>query len=328
MLDCAVLPIYVLPCRTVILEVTLLPSPTSAATRVDSALVRARAVADRYSLPGVVLTTPGSVAWATGGINVAIDRSASVDVVWLAVGTDRAVVITTDVEAPRLMAENDLAALGFDLVTVPWWDAQAFVSGAANAIGAAATDLGTDGHPGFGHDLSDALTTSRLSLDPGEQDRIRALGRDAAESVQGALQSWTPGEPDREVAARIAAAVERVGAVAPVLLVGGDDRLRRFRQLGKRISRGGIDRERADGRHHGDECAVERVLADVQTAEEIAIVLERRMMRYERRRKARRLAGSHERCAQHPQQRNERECAEDQQRGVQRNLRHAVARRA
>lgn len=204
-------------------------SPASAAPQVDSALARARAVADRRGLAGAALTTPGSVAWATGGINTAIDRSASVDVVWLAVGTDRAVVVTTDVEAPRLAAENDLAGLGLHLVVVPWWYPQAFVTAAAAAVGAAAADLGTDGHPGFGHDLSYALRTSRLSLDLGEQDRIRALGRDAAAAVQGALRSWTPGEPDREVAARVAAAVERVGALAPVLLVGGDDRLRRFR---------------------------------------------------------------------------------------------------
>ncbi len=228
MLDCAVLPICVLFCRT-ILEVARLSNPTSAAPQVDSALARARAVADRCGLAGLVLTTPGSVAWATGGINAAIDRSASVDVVWLAVGTDRAVVVTTDVEAPRLAAENDLAELGLDLVAVPWWDPQAFVTAAAAAVGAATNDLGSDGHPGFGQDVSHALTASRLSLDDGEHDRIRALGRDAAVAVQGALRSWTPGEPDREVAARIAAAVERVGALAPVLLVGGDDRLRRFR---------------------------------------------------------------------------------------------------
>ena len=47
--------------------------------------------------------------------------------------------------------------------------------------------------------------------------------------MQSALRTWRPGETDRAVAARIAAGVEAVGAQAPVLLVGGDDRLRRFR---------------------------------------------------------------------------------------------------
>jgi Xaa-Pro dipeptidase len=229
MFDCAVLPIIVLSCRTKLLEVSRLSSPTSARSHLASALARVRAVADRGSLSGVVLTTPASVAWATGGINPAIDRSASVDVVWLAVGRDRAVIVTTEVEAPRLAADNDLDGLGLDLVAVPWWDAQAFVTAAAAALGTTTEDLGSDGHPGFGRNISYELTTSRLTLDLGEQERMRALGQDASAAVQGALRSWTPGEPDREVSARIAAGIERVGAFAPVLLVGGDDRLRRFR---------------------------------------------------------------------------------------------------
>src|SRR6185312_14047223 len=62
-----------------------------------------------------------------------------------------------------------------------------------------------------------------------EQDDLRDLGRDAAAAVEGALRDWAPGEPDREIAARVAAGVERSGADAPCLLVGGDDRLRSFR---------------------------------------------------------------------------------------------------
>jgi len=204
-------------------------STGSAAERLRSTLTRARAVAERAGLAGVVLTRPGPVAWATGGLNAPIDRSAPVDVVWLAVGADRATVVTTEVEAPRLAAEHHLADLGLDLVAVPWWDARAFVTAAADALGATPAQLGADDHPGFGHDLSVELTESRLPLDAAEQDQLRALGQDAASAVERALRTWTPGEQDRDVAARVAAAVERRGALAPVLLVGGDDRVRRFR---------------------------------------------------------------------------------------------------
>ncbi len=186
-------------------------------------------VAESAGLAGVVLTRPGPVAWATGGLNAPIDRSAPVDQVWLALGADRATVVTTAVEAPRLAAEHDLAGLGLDLVAVPWWAPDAFVSAAATAAGAQPADLGADDHPAFGHDLSVALTEARLALDVGERDQLRALGRDAAMAVEGALRAWRPGEQDRDVAARVAADVERLGALAPVLLVGGDDRVRRFR---------------------------------------------------------------------------------------------------
>jgi len=103
------------------------------------------------------------------------------------------------------------------------------VEAAAKFVGRSPDVLGSDGHPAFGVDLGVALTRERLALDPWEQSRLRELGQDAADAVETALREWVPGEPDRDVAARIAAAVEWVGAQAPVLLVGGDDRLRRFR---------------------------------------------------------------------------------------------------
>ena len=52
------------------------------------------------------------------------------------------------------------------------------------------------------------------------------LGRDAAAALQSALAAWRPGERDLDIQARCAAALEAAGADAPVLIVGGDDRLR------------------------------------------------------------------------------------------------------
>ena len=199
------------------------------AGHVLATLGRARAVVSSEGRPGVVLTTPGAVAWLTGGANTPIDRSAAVDVVWVAIGMDRACIITTDVEAPRIAAEHCPERLGLELVAVPWWDADAFVRAAAEAVGSSTESLAADGHPAFGYDISQQLTRERLRLDGWEQDRLRELGRDAAAAVEGALRTWRPGERDRDIAARIAAAVELFGGQAPVLLVGGDDRLRQFR---------------------------------------------------------------------------------------------------
>jgi hypothetical protein len=193
-----------------------------------AAVARVRAVAASQGVPGVVLTRPGPVAWTTAGLNAPIDRTAGTDVVWLAVGPDRAVVVTTDVEGPRLAAEAGLVP-GTTLVTVPWWDADAMVEAASSALGHPPSELGADGHPGFGINLDHALTADRLVLDAGQRGRLRALGRDAAAAVEAALRAWSPGETDRQVAGRIAGAVEATGADAPVLLVGGDDRVRRFR---------------------------------------------------------------------------------------------------
>jgi antitoxin VapB len=198
-----------------------------AEARRTAALARVRAVGRDAGVAGVVLTRPGPVAWAGGGINPPIDRTAATDTVWIAVGPDRWSVITTGVEAPRLVAE--LVPADVEVIAVPWWDADALVTAAAAAIGAAPDAIGADGDPRFGRDLDRALAAARLPLSAAEQAALRSLGLDAAAAVEGALRTWRPGEPDVAIAARIVAAIERAGGDAPCVLVGGDERLARFR---------------------------------------------------------------------------------------------------
>jgi hypothetical protein len=51
--------------------------------RREDALRRVRTVAERAGLTGIVLTRPGPVAWASGGLNPPIDRTAPIDTLFL-----------------------------------------------------------------------------------------------------------------------------------------------------------------------------------------------------------------------------------------------------
>ena len=134
------------------------------------------------------------------------------------------------VEADRIAEEYRPGQHGFpELVAVPWYDPEAFVRAAADVAGVPASALASDGHPAFGTDSSDDLTALRLALSAAEQDDLRALGADAAAALERALTAWSPGERDLDIQARVAAALEARGADAPVLIVGGDDRVRRYR---------------------------------------------------------------------------------------------------
>jgi antitoxin VapB len=135
--------------------------------------------------------------------------------------------VTTNVEAPRLAAE--LLPPGFEIRAVSWWDPRFLVEGVEAALGVPAGRLGSDGHPAFGIDIDNTLTRLRLELGQVEQQQLRELGRDAAWSVECALQDWVPGELDYAVQARVAARLESTGADAPVLFVGGDDRVTAWR---------------------------------------------------------------------------------------------------
>ncbi|HEX9033382.1 MAG TPA: M24 family metallopeptidase [Streptosporangiaceae bacterium] len=179
---------------------------------------------------GFVLTGPAAVAWACGGVAPPVDRTAAVDLVWAVITTEGAWLITTNVEADRIRQEYDPAAHGFsDLAEVPWYTPGDFAAVAVDLAGAPAARLASDGHPAFGLDYSDELISLRLALSPAEADDLSDLGADAAAALQDSLAQWQPGERDLDIQARCAAAIEARGADAPVLIVGGDDRLVRYR---------------------------------------------------------------------------------------------------
>ncbi len=193
------------------------------------------AAGDRGRRAALVLTGPAAVAWACGGVAPPVDRTAAVDLVWAVFSpadgaSARGALITTCVEADRIRAEYAPADHGFaELAAVPWQDPAAFVRAAERLAGAPASQLAADGHPAFGSDASDDLIALRLALSAPEREDLRDLGQDAAAALQAALESWRPGERDLDIQARCAARLEAAGADAPVLIVGGDDRLKRYR---------------------------------------------------------------------------------------------------
>ncbi len=186
--------------------------------------------ADRREPAGLVLTGPAAVAWATGGVAPPVDRTASVDLIWAVITPTGSWLVTTNVEAGRVRAEYDPASHGFSgLAEVPWYSPDGFVAAAADLAGSPAALLASDGHEAFGLDCSDDLIALRLALSPAEADDLADLAADAARAVATALAQWRPGEADLDIQGRCAALIEAAGADAPVLIVGGDDRLRSYR---------------------------------------------------------------------------------------------------
>ncbi|ABK52205.1 conserved hypothetical protein [Acidothermus cellulolyticus 11B] len=197
--------------------------------RATAAAARLAALREHVGVPGIVLTTPGNVAWLTGGANTPIDRGATTDVIWAVATPDHIAIITTEVEAPRLADEAAFGSLGWPIHAVPWWEPAMFVAKAEAIAGVHADRLAADGHPAFGLDLAVHLVRTRMALTPPDVAALARLGTDAAAAVSAALRAWQPGDTDRTIAARIAADLEEVGAFPTVLLVGGDDRLQRYR---------------------------------------------------------------------------------------------------
>ncbi|MGN6797911.1 MAG: M24 family metallopeptidase [Gaiellaceae bacterium] len=181
-----------------------------------------RELLDRRGLPAIALTGTDGVAWATGGVTNRIEAGNPASAAWVVVTPDAAYVITTNVELPRLQAEAALDE--FEVRGVDWFEADGLVQLAAEVAGVPAARIG-----GLGIDVADDLVDLRFALLPSEQDRLAALAADATLALETAVRQWTPGELDVTLQARVAGGLEAVGAFGACLIVGGDERVERFR---------------------------------------------------------------------------------------------------
>ena len=147
-----------------------------------------------------------------------------------AVETDRGrALITNQIEAPRLANDFDLASLGWDLIGVPWFDADAALEAAASFCGQSRDNFLSD-VDGIGENILNHVIAERMVLTEPEQDDLRNLGALVGYALGAGISSWQPGvSTDFEIASVVSAELERHGAKAVCLIVGGDERLRSLR---------------------------------------------------------------------------------------------------
>lgn len=199
------------------------------AERSTDALARANALRERHDAPALLATRPGTVNWITGGLSDPIDLTAASDPVWALVSDAGRTLITTEIEAPRLANDFDVASLGWELVGVPWFEPSAARDVVAQRLGRDVARVLCDSEV-LGVDATAEIVATRMVLSAGERDDLRELGRDTARALACGIDSWRPGSStDFEVAGEVARELERVGAKAVCLIVGGDDRLRALR---------------------------------------------------------------------------------------------------
>jgi Xaa-Pro dipeptidase len=197
--------------------------------RADASKRVTQQIRDEFDERALLLTTPASVNWRTGGLSDPIDVTASSDPVWVIDCNAGSALITNEIEAPRLEHDFRVSALGWDVLTVPWFDDEARLTRACEYANVAPLALLSDAAD-LGHSVKDVLTRSRLVLSDAEREDLRDLGTLAGVALGTGMDAWRPGiTTDFEVASAISAALELEGARAVCLIVGGDDRLREFR---------------------------------------------------------------------------------------------------
>jgi antitoxin VapB len=187
--------------------------PESRAAEVAAKLAKVRGWLDDSGGGAALFSTQPAVAWVTAGLEDRVVRNEEPALVWALVTAADAFLITTNIEQPRVVAEEGVT--GFELHAAPWYSPGGLTETAERLAGGLKT--------------AEAPSALRMPLTGQEQDRLAVLGADCAQALEGALRGWRPAERECDLAARIAAALEERLIFPSVLLVGGAARRRAFR---------------------------------------------------------------------------------------------------
>jgi len=185
---------------------------------------RLAAFLDRHNLSAILLSRHENIAWFTGGqVEARVAAGSETAITSLLVTHDGLrYYLTPNNEAPRL-ADEEFTGLGYEAVHYPWYKSPAPLLHEL----AGGTALGSDTF--IAHARHVNLTSLRAPLLPAEIARVRTLSRQTADVTAAVLESLQPGITEHEMAARTAAALLERGITPTVLLMGVDERIRKYK---------------------------------------------------------------------------------------------------
>jgi Xaa-Pro aminopeptidase len=189
---------------------------------------RVREYLQSHGLDAVLLSRRCNYSWFTCGGRNYVNTADEVGNSWLLVGREGAWVLTTNVEATRLRAE-EFAGADVEVIEFPYFDEAARSAAFAKAL--AGRRVATDACPPWLSlpALESDFDRLRWTLTPQEVARYRALCRDAAAAVETAARQVRPGQTEDQAAGVLAGLVYSTGCLPCVLLVAGDERVVKFR---------------------------------------------------------------------------------------------------
>lgn len=182
-------------------------------TRLQNALVH-------WQLDAVLLTRRDNIAWLTEGGSYYVVERAETGVASLLISRDNVLLLAPDNELPRILAEEPLPfACGSK--HYPWYQSLSSVLPAGN--------IGSDSPVADGTDIQQRMIALRQGLSLDEQQRFRALGKEAALVVEKVARQVHQGVTEWQVEAEITRACLAQGIRPVCTLVAADERIAAFK---------------------------------------------------------------------------------------------------
>ncbi len=178
-------------------------------------------------LDGVVLSRGDNFAWLGCGADNLVDNSKESGVASLVVRAGSVTLLTNNIEAERLLAE-ELAGVEVAHTEVFPWHEPAARDEALRRLTAGGR-FAADGPDAGLPPLSADFARLRYSLTEAEIGRYRELGRDCAAAMEAAARAVEPGATEADAAGLVARECRARGVNPVVLLVAADARIRTWR---------------------------------------------------------------------------------------------------
>ena len=183
---------------------------------------------ESHDLDAAILSRRCNFSWYTCGAHNYVATACDAGNSWLLIDRNRATVLTNNIEATRLRAE-DLSDTDIEIVEFPYHDPAKRSAAFDKATGSmrVAADAGVPGRvlPGLGEDFGHL----RWTLTSWEMDRYRSLCEDVVACVEAAARRAEPRQSENDLAGMLSEAILARGCTPWVLLVAGDDRVRQHR---------------------------------------------------------------------------------------------------
>ncbi len=178
----------------------------------------------RQNLDALLIQRVDNFAWLTGGASSYVNTADNVGAASLLITPSGRYLITNNIEATRIGAEEKLVEKGWEFVISDWYQGADDISRLTNGL-----KLGTDGNYPIGIDVNAALTPLRMVLLPEEQNRFRGVSQLCAQAMDAAIRQVKPGMSEFEIAAILSAETQRRGPQPIVNLIATDQRIYEFR---------------------------------------------------------------------------------------------------
>jgi len=180
---------------------------------------RIKALLAEKGLEAVVLRKGANVAWITGG-RAHIPTTLELSCMDVVVYPDRIVVVTNKIEAGRLKDEE--LSGDEELIIVNWFEGR-------DAHLPKGSKIGVDGADSERTNIQGDIENLRRNLNEFEVARLKEIGRDATEALEEAMLDIDNDESEVEVAGEIAEELWERNLEPVVLLVAGEDRIKKYR---------------------------------------------------------------------------------------------------